>query len=70
MKTVHFGRKVYTFGHGESLLKSVSITEKPLLGETETSFKTRLLARYYSDEGTIEIVIKNGLPSYAIVTIL
>lgn len=69
MKPVHYGRKVYSFGRGATLLTNVVITEKPILGENEKEFKDRLLAKYHNKEGTFEIVIKNGRPSHAIVTI-
>lgn len=69
MEPVHYGRKTYTFGRGTSVLTCVSVTEKPNVGEAERAFRDRLLAKYDNSEGTIEIVIKNGRPSHAIITI-
>ena len=70
MKTVHYGRKVYSFGHGTTVLTNVAVTEKPILGESETEFRDRLLSEYENSEGMLEIVIKNGRPSHAIITLL
>lgn len=68
MQPVHFGRKRYSFGHGAIVLTSVSVTEKPISGEDEAKFVDRLHVKYGSREGTIEIVIKQGRPSHAIIT--
>ena len=69
MKPVEYGRKIYSFGQGGPVLTSMAVTEKPSLGESEKAFVKRLFTKYRGEKGTIEIVIKNGLPSYAIVVV-
>jgi hypothetical protein len=64
-----FGRKTLSFARGVTFLTKISITEKSLMGEDESAFTERLLKKYRNEEGTIEIVFKNGRPDYAIVTI-
>jgi hypothetical protein len=65
-----FGRKSFSFSKGVASLTKVSITEKSLVGEDENTFTQRLLKKYANEEGTIEIVFKNGHPDYAIVTLV
>jgi hypothetical protein len=68
VSTFLFGRKFITFSDGDASLTKVSITEKSLTGEDEQSFTQRLLSKYEKEEGTMEIVFKNGRPDYAIIT--
>jgi uncharacterized surface anchored protein len=68
MEHVDFGRKVFSFGDGNSVLKSTVVTEKARTEEGEVAFKQRLLHKYHGREGTIEIVFKRGRPDYAIIT--
>ena len=68
MKPVHFGRKIYSFGRGEVVLTTVSVTEKAVQGEDENAFIDRLLAKYRDKEGTLEIVFKHGRPSHGVIT--
>jgi hypothetical protein len=68
MELVTYGRKTFSFAGGKVMLTSTSVTEKPLPGEGETVFTDRLIAKYRGQQGTIEIVIKNGYPDYAIIT--
>lgn len=65
MEPVVYGRKIYSIDNGNSLLISVSVTEKPIVGEDERAFRDRLLRKYKDHEGTLEIVIKNGRPNHA-----
>lgn len=69
MKRLAFGRKKFTFSKGVSTLTSTSITEKSRHGETEAQFTSRLLAKYADAHGEMEIVFKQGLPDYAIITL-
>jgi hypothetical protein len=66
----NFGRKSLSFAKGVASLTKISITEKSLLGEDEKAFTQRLLKKYGNDQGTMEIVFKNGRPDYAIITLL
>lgn len=50
------------------MLTSVTVTEKPKPGEDETAFTRRLTEKYKSQQCTIELVIKKGVPDYAIIT--
>ena len=68
VKKIVYGRKRFSFTEGVPTLQSMSITEKPLKGETETQFTKRLMRHYDDQQGTIEIVFKGGLPDYAIIT--
>jgi hypothetical protein len=68
MQTIQFGRKIFSFGKGEPVLESTSITEKALSHEDECAFTRRILQKYDSEQGTIEIVFKRGRPDYAIIT--
>lgn len=65
MEPVQYGRKIYSIDNGNSSLISISVTEKPFVGEDEKAFRDRLLYKYKGFEGTLEIVIKNGRPSHA-----
>lgn len=65
MESVEYGRKIYSVDNGNSSLISVSVTEKPIVGEDERAFRDRLLSKYKGHEGTLEIVIKNGRPNHA-----
>ena len=69
VKKVLFGRKHFSFTEGVPKLESMSITEKPLKGEDESSFTERLVHQYGGQHGTIEVVIKSGRPEYAIITL-
>jgi hypothetical protein len=69
IKRVLFGRKQFSFGGGVPVLESIVITEKPLKDEDEAAFTQRLVHQYSDQHGTIEMVIKNGLPDYALITL-
>ena len=62
-------RKTLAFGGGETSIKKMSLTEKPLTSEDEETFTQRLLRKYGKRRGTIELVLKNGYPDYAIITL-
>jgi hypothetical protein len=64
-----FGRKTLTFTKGEAALEKVTVVEKPLPSETEATFTQRLLTKYQSKQGMMEIVFKDGRPDYAIITL-
>ncbi len=68
MKQISFGRRKFSFSFGRAVLKSTSVTERALIGENELTFTERLLRIYGEQQGTIEIVIKNDRPDYAIIT--
>ena len=68
MEHIKFGRKVFSFGQGGTVLKSTSVTEKALSGEDEIAFTCRLVEKYEGQHGTIEVVFKRGRPDYAIIT--
>lgn len=69
IKRVLFGRKQFSFGGGAPILESIVITEKPLKDEDEVAFTQRLVHQYSDQHGTIEMVIKNGSPDYAIIAL-
>jgi len=64
-----YGHKTFSLAGGEMVLTSVTITEKPLPGEDETAFTRRLLEMYKEHQGKLELVIENGRPDYAIITL-
>jgi len=66
METVNYGRKTFSITEGAAVLKCTEITEKPLLHEDEKAFTKRLLHKYGHLQGTVEIVIRNGRPNYAV----
>lgn len=68
-KRVLFGRKQFSFDEGVPILEGIVITEKPLKDEDEAAFTQRLVHQYLDQHGTIEMVIKNGLPDYAIIAL-
>jgi hypothetical protein len=63
-----FGRKTLSFARGKATLKQIIITEKSLPGEDEDHFVNRLLQKYADRYGTIQVVFKNRIPDYAIIT--
>ena len=67
MEPIKYGRRVFSFDGGDTVLKSTSVTEKALPGEDEAAFTRRLLSKYKNRQGTIEIVYKSGRPNYAII---
>lgn len=68
MELVKYGRRKYTFSKGALELTGLSITERALRGENEEAFTSRLMKSYGNRQGTIEIVLKNGQPDYAVIT--
>jgi hypothetical protein len=66
METVNYGRKTFSITQGTAVLKSTEITEKPLHHEDVQAFTQRLLQKYGHLQGTVEIVIRNGRPNYAV----
>ena len=70
METLNFGRKVFSFAQGTTIHTSTSITEKALPHENEDVFTHRLMKKYGDQQGTVEIVFKNGRPNYAVITFL
>ena len=70
LELLKYGRKTLSFAHGEASLTRISVTERVLPREDESTFTQRLLKKYGEQQGTIEIVIKNGRPDYAIITIV
>ena len=66
MKIIRYGRKTFSFDNGMATLVNTSITEQALPGEDEHVFIQRLLKKYEQRKGTVEIVIKNGQPSHAV----
>jgi len=69
MERVEFGHKTFSFTKGRTELTSTSITVKSLPGENEREFTQRLMKRFANQQGTIEIIFKNGRPNYAIITL-
>lgn len=69
MPTIHYGRRRLAFSKGRAVPTSTTHTVRAFPGEDEAAFVERLLAERDADHGTIEIVFKNGLPEYAVVTI-
>lgn len=67
--TVPYGRVTMSFAKGRAGLRQVTVTEKAMPGEDEQQFVDRLLKRYCDENGTMQIVFKNGKPDYAIVTL-
>ncbi len=67
-ENVFFGRKTLEFVNGKATLKQVTVTEKSLPGEDEDAFVQRILEKYPERAGTIQIVFKNRMPDYAIIT--
>jgi len=67
MKSLQYGRKIFSFAEGVAVHKSTSVIEKPVLGEDEKSFSERLVKKYRSQQGTFEIIFKKGRPDYAII---
>lgn len=63
-----FGRKTLAFAKGKATLKQIAVTEKSLPGEDEELFISRLLFKYADRNGTIQVVFKNRIPDYAIIT--
>ena len=68
MQAVKYGRKTFSFAEGVTVFTGMSVTEKAMSDEDETSFTRRLVKKYEGQRGTIEVVFKNGHPDYAIVT--
>ena len=68
MQGMRFGRKILTFGQGNAVLQSISVTERAIPGEEEEAFTRRLLRKFEGQQGTIEIIVKNGRPDYAVIT--
>jgi hypothetical protein len=68
-ETVKYGHKTFTLTQGALELTGTTITEKALPNEDENTFLMRLLAIYGDEDGTIEIVIKQGRPEYAIICV-
>jgi hypothetical protein len=66
MEIVHYGRKTFSIASGTAVLKSTEITEKPLRHEDEQAFTQRLMHKYGHLQGTVEIVIRDGRPNYAV----
>lgn len=64
---VKYGRKTYAISEGRTFHVSTSITEKARPGEDERNFTQRVTGKYKERQGTIEIVLKNGRPDYAII---
>lgn len=64
---VKYGRKTYAISEGKTYHVSTSITEKAKQGEDEKNFTRRVTRKYKERQGTIEIVLKNGRPDYAII---
>ncbi len=69
MESMQFGRKKFSLDRGTAFLTSMSITEKPILGEDEQAFTERLQSKYKDRQGTLELVFKKGDPIYAIITL-
>jgi hypothetical protein len=69
MEFVKYGRRKYVFAKGALEQTGLSITERSLRGETEEAFTTRLMKSYGNRQGIIEIVLKNGQPDYAVITL-
>jgi hypothetical protein len=68
MASINYGRRIFSFDEGNTVLESTSVTEKALSGEDEAAFTQRLLRKYKGQSGTIEVVFKRGRPDYAIIT--
>lgn len=66
MESVNYGRKTFSLIKGNAVLRCTEITEKPLRHEDEKAFTQRLLNKYGHLQGTVEIVIRDGRPNYAI----
>jgi hypothetical protein len=67
MEHIKYGRRIFSFGDGDAVLKSTSVTEKAMPGEDEMAFTRRLLRKFEGQRGTIEVVFKSGRPDYAII---
>lgn len=67
---VKYGRKTFSLDNGKAVLTRISITEKSFPREDENAFTERLIRKYGSLQGTIEVVFKDGHPDYAIVTLI
>lgn len=68
MPVVKYGRRKFSFANGQAVPTGTTITERALVGEDEQSFTERLVRLYHKQQGTIEVVFKNGRPDYAIIT--
>lgn len=69
MGDIDYGRKKYKFSNGTAELTRTSFTVRSLRSEDEQAFAERLMKLYGAQEGTIEMVFKNGQPDYAIITV-
>jgi hypothetical protein len=67
-ENLRFGRKTLTFSRGKATLKQIVVTEKSIPGEDEEHFLARILQKYSDRNGTIQVVFKNLIPDYAIIT--
>jgi hypothetical protein len=63
------GRKRFSFVEGVPILQSMTITENPHPDEDEEQFTQRLVQQYGRERGEIEVIIKNGRPDYAVITL-
>ncbi len=68
MQQIKYGRKIFSFGEGSTVLESTSVTERALPNEDEIAFTGRLLKKFQDRKGTIEVIFKNGWPDYAVIT--
>jgi len=68
MDSINYGRRIFSFGEGGTVLESSSVTERALQNEDEVAFTRRLSQKYKGQRGTIEVVFKRGRPDYAIIT--
>jgi hypothetical protein len=68
MEIIKYGRRKYTFLEGKLKPAGLSITERSLRGENEKEFTSRLMKSYGKKQGTIEVILKNGFPDYAVIT--
>ncbi|MEJ2750889.1 MAG: hypothetical protein P8183_23725, partial [Anaerolineae bacterium] len=68
MEPLIYGRKVFSFAKGITVHQSTTITERSFPHESEKAFTHRLMKKYGDRQGTVEIVIKNGHPDYAVIT--
>lgn len=64
-----YGHKMFAVSDGSLELTGTTITEKALPNEDEQAFLKRLMSIYGDMTGTIEIVIKQGRPEYAIICV-
>lgn len=69
MGDIDYGRKKYKISNGTAELTRTSFTVRSMRREDEQAFSDRLLKLYGAEEGTIEMVFKNGQPDYAIITL-